>query len=75
MRTGSTVFLADTLDENRAMLGVFMHSGYPVTRSTEYGTVSLRFPIELTDTARAALAHRDASRQVDPAPPGGPQAC
>ncbi len=61
---GITTFLADTLEENHTMLGVFLHSGFPVTKSTEYGTVTLRFSIEETDASRAALALREQARQV-----------
>ena len=43
---GITTFLADTLRENHTMLGVFMHSGFPVTTKSDRETVSLRFPIE-----------------------------
>ena len=49
---GITTFTAETLAENRAMLAVFEHSGYPVTTSTEFDTVSVRFPIgTVTGTA------------------------
>jgi GNAT superfamily N-acetyltransferase len=44
-KSGITAFVAQTLAENHDMLGVFMHSGFPVTSTTEYGTVSVRFPI------------------------------
>jgi GNAT superfamily N-acetyltransferase len=60
---GVTSFRAETLCENRTMLDVFHHSGFPVTSSIEYGTVTLRFPIEPTDAYRAALAGREVSRQ------------
>ena len=46
---GVEVFRADTLAENAAMLDVFRHAGFPVTSGIEYGTVTLRFPIEPTD--------------------------
>jgi GNAT superfamily N-acetyltransferase len=44
---GIRVFIAQTLRENRAMLDVFRHSGYPVTLRSEYDTVHVRFPIDL----------------------------
>jgi hypothetical protein len=40
------------------MLDVFMKSGFPVSSSTDFGTVSVRFPIEPNDDYRAALAAR-----------------
>jgi GNAT superfamily N-acetyltransferase len=61
---GITSFRAETLCENRAMLDVFHHSGFPVTSSVEYGTVTLRFPIEATDDYRAALDDRETSRRA-----------
>jgi len=60
---GITAFRAETLCENHAMLDVFRHAGFPVTSSIEYGTVTLRFPIEPTDAYEAALADREALRQ------------
>jgi RimJ/RimL family protein N-acetyltransferase len=61
---GITTFLADTLSENQAMLDVFLHSGFPVARETEYETVNLRFPIAPTRSSRQALAARDVTRRV-----------
>jgi GNAT superfamily N-acetyltransferase len=55
-------FRAETLAENRAMLDVFHHAGFPVVSSTDFGTVTLRFPIELTAASEAALAEREARR-------------
>lgn len=59
---GILSFRAETLAENRAMLDVFRHAGFPISSSVEYGTVTLRFPIEPTETYRAALACREAER-------------
>jgi len=59
---GVEVFRAETLAENRAMLDVFRHAGFPVSSGVEYGTVTLRFPIALTDDYQAALAGREATR-------------
>jgi GNAT superfamily N-acetyltransferase len=59
---GIDTFKADTLAENQAMLDVFRHAGFPVTSSVDFGTVSLRFPIAVTDAYRAALDAREASR-------------
>lgn len=42
---GITVFTAQTLAENAAMLAVFHGSGFPVSTTTEFGTVNVRFPI------------------------------
>ena len=65
---GITTFLADTLSENHTMLNVFRHSGFEMSSSTEYGTVTLRFGIGLTEAYRVALAARDQTRQVTPTP-------
>ncbi|HXZ62918.1 MAG TPA: GNAT family N-acetyltransferase [Acidimicrobiales bacterium] len=61
---GVETFKADTLAENVAMLDTFRHAGYPITSGVDYGTVTLRFPIALTDKARAALAAREESRRL-----------
>jgi len=63
---GVETFRAETLAENSAMLDVFRHAGFPVTSSIEYGTVTLRFPIALTDDYRAALAARETTRWIPP---------
>jgi GNAT superfamily N-acetyltransferase len=63
-RRGISTFRAETLSENHTMLDVFHHAGFPVTSNIEYGTVTLRFPIEENDTHRTALADREASRRA-----------
>jgi GNAT superfamily N-acetyltransferase len=55
-------FRAETLAENRAMLDVFHHAGFPVSSSVDYGTVTVRFPIASSDTYQAALSRREAER-------------
>jgi GNAT superfamily N-acetyltransferase len=42
---GITSFFAQTLGENRRMLDVFFHSGYPVTTKSDGELVEVRFPI------------------------------
>jgi GNAT superfamily N-acetyltransferase len=66
LKTGITTFVAETLAENRDMLGVFMHSGFPVASTTEYGTVSVRFPIEPNQAFRSACASRHSHLGVTP---------
>ena len=53
-RRGITAFYAQTLAENRHMLDVFWHSGYPVTTTSDRELVEVRFPIEVP-TASATL--------------------
>jgi RimJ/RimL family protein N-acetyltransferase len=60
---GITVFVAETLAENRPMIEVFLASGFRVTTSREYDTVSLRFGIEPDEAYRAVLAKREAARR------------
>ena len=55
VKNGITAFVAQTLAENHDMLGVFMNSGFHVTSSREFGTVSLRFSIEPDDAYRSAV--------------------
>jgi GNAT superfamily N-acetyltransferase len=79
---GITWFMAQTLSENRDMLGVFLSSGFPVATSSEGGTVSVRFPIAPCDDyvrARDRRASRsrgvgsptaDTTPEATPDPPG-----
>jgi len=62
---GITTFRAETLAENRAMLDVFRHAGFPISSQVEYGTVTLRFPIEPIDAYRAKLTEREVRRKGD----------
>jgi GNAT superfamily N-acetyltransferase len=55
---GVATFTAETLAENRTMLDVFHHAGFPVQSGIEYGTVTLRFPIASTAASIAARAAR-----------------
>ena len=64
---GITTFRAETLGENHTMLDVFRHAGFCLASSVEYGTVTLRFPIEPTEKYRAALAERESRRHLAPA--------
>lgn len=48
---GIETFKAETLAENRDMIDVFMSSGFPVSTTTEWGTVYIRFPIAKTPAA------------------------
>ncbi|HUC05397.1 MAG TPA: GNAT family N-acetyltransferase [Acidimicrobiales bacterium] len=66
---GITAFKADTLAENRAMLDVFRHAGFPLHTSIEYGTVSVRFPITIDEGYAEARRLRDATRYVTAVPP------
>jgi GNAT superfamily N-acetyltransferase len=69
LNNGIAAFVAQTLAENRDMLGVFMNSGFFVTTSRDYGTVSLRFSIEPNDLYRAACARRHGSPLSTSNPP------
>jgi GNAT superfamily N-acetyltransferase len=57
---GIETFTAQTLAENKAMLDVFRHAGFPVTSSIEFGTVVLHFPIAPSEDAQAAVDAREA---------------
>lgn len=65
LKNGINAFVAETLAENRDMLGVFMNSGFHVTSSRDFGTVSLRFSIEPDDAYRSACASRRDFPQLD----------
>lgn len=53
---GIETFTAETLAENKDMIQAFLHSGFPVTTSTEWGTVYIRFPIVTTTMADERVA-------------------
>lgn len=55
---GITEFTAETLAENRAMLDVIHHCGFPVTTRHDRESVTLEFPLAATPTSVAALAAR-----------------
>lgn len=52
-------FTADTLLHNRRMLEVFRDAGFGVDRAIEGGVVRISFPIQLTESARAAVELRE----------------
>lgn len=58
LANGVTTFRAETLAENKTMIDVFHHAGFPVTSSIAFGTVTLRFPITPTAASVAARAAR-----------------
>ena len=62
--------MAETLCENKPMLDVFHHSGFDVSTKIDYGTVWLRFGIEMTESYRVALAARDEKPPNQPSPRG-----
>jgi GNAT superfamily N-acetyltransferase len=43
---GITDFSAETMSSNHDMMSVFRHSGFPVTSSSEFNEVSVRFSID-----------------------------
>ncbi len=56
---GIEYFVAETLAENRAMLGVFRDAGFEAERSLDYGVVHLRFPIAETAKAMEVVDERE----------------
>ncbi len=70
---GIGCFTAQTLSENREMIAVFLSSGFPVTTTSDGGTVTVRFPIDPCEGyTRARSARRISSDAVPPVvpPPG-----
>jgi acyl-CoA synthetase (NDP forming) len=61
---GITAFTAETLAENRAMLGVFRDAGFKAERRFADGLVHLRFPIAETPEALDAMAERERRSSV-----------
>lgn len=65
-------FTAQTLSENRDMLNVFLSSGFPVSMSSEGGTVTVRFPITpCEDHARRRERRRAGTTSDGPSGSGG----
>lgn len=56
---GITQFEADVLAENHAMLTVFAHAGFSLTRTPDMGTVVLTFGTTSTDEATDRADERD----------------
>ena len=50
-QVGVATFVASVLAENRAMLDVFRHSGFPISTATEDGVVSVRLTLRARDPA------------------------
>lgn len=61
---GFRYFVAETLAENRSMLGVFRDAGFVAERRFEDGLVHLRFPIAQTPEALEAMAERERKSSV-----------
>jgi hypothetical protein len=68
LATGITAFVAETLAENRDMVGVFRHSGFPIASTTEYGTVSIRFSIQSDQVSYRHVPHGIATLDSGPQP-------
>ncbi|HUP86786.1 MAG TPA: GNAT family N-acetyltransferase [Acidimicrobiales bacterium] len=61
---GITSFFADTMADNRAMLGVFRDAGFVAKRSFADGLVHLEFPIASTPEAVEAMGERERRASV-----------
>lgn len=61
---GFEYFVAETLAENRSMLGVFRDAGFVAERRFEDGLIHLRFPIAQTPEALEAMGERDRKASV-----------
>jgi acyl-CoA synthetase (NDP forming)/GNAT superfamily N-acetyltransferase len=62
---GFEYFVAETLAENRSMLGVFRDAGFVAQRRFEDGLVHLRFPIAQTPEALDAMGERERRSSVE----------
>jgi acetate---CoA ligase (ADP-forming) len=56
---GVVEFVAEVLPENTAMLSVFRDAGFEAVRTSEGGTVEIRFPIATTERYLASREERD----------------
>ena len=66
-------FVAQTLSENRDMLGIFLTSGFPVDTTSDGGTVSVQFPIDACDEYVQARERRRTRAALGTASPDGPE--
>jgi GNAT superfamily N-acetyltransferase len=65
-RNGITSFTALTLAENREMIGVFMNSGYQVSKHCEDEIVGIHFSIDPDDASRTARSIRRSGSEYRP---------
>ena len=72
-RCGITTFVASTLAENRAMLGVFTGSRFDVTTRLDSGVVEVRFSIDPSSCRHAVV--RDPLEPDRPSEQNHPTAC
>jgi acetyl coenzyme A synthetase (ADP forming)-like protein len=56
---GINRFVADTLPDNRRMIGVFRDAGFEVTQRFEEGSIRVEMAIEPTERSRAAIEARE----------------
>ncbi|HSC91917.1 MAG TPA: GNAT family N-acetyltransferase [Gaiellaceae bacterium] len=52
-------FVAEVMPENRAMLDVFEHAGFQLSRVLEGGTIEVQFPIARTEAYELQIEERD----------------
>lgn len=62
---GFEYFVAETLAENRSMLGVFRDAGFVAERRFGDGLIHLRFPIAQTEEALEAMGERERKSSVE----------
>jgi len=62
---GFEYFVAETLAENRSMLGVFRDAGFVAQRTFDDGLIHLRFPIAQTPEALEAMGERERRSSVE----------
>jgi len=58
LQSGIKTFTAETLADNQDMIDVFIQSGFHVTSTHDFGTVTVRFPIEPDDAYRSVYKRR-----------------
>jgi RimJ/RimL family protein N-acetyltransferase len=74
-RNGISSFTALTLAENREMIGVFMNSGYQVSKHFEDGTFGVHFSITPDDASRTARSVRRSGTEYRPNNPSETPPC
>ena len=62
---GITMFVADVLPENHAMINVFRSSGFPVSIRATPGAIEVEFPIGLTEEALERFEQRETQAAIN----------
>jgi len=63
--SGVSLFVAEVLPENHAMINVFRESGFPLSIRALPGSIEIEFPVSLTDEATSHFERRETVASVN----------